>query len=107
MKRKLKLDDTLDVFGVHGISGICGSLATGIFASKLVNSAGADGLLYGNSAQVWIQLKSVLITGLYSFVASYLLLLLVKYTIGLRVSEQEEDEGLDASLHGEIAYPHH
>lgn len=107
IKRKLKLDDTLDVFGVHGISGIWGALATGIFASKLVNSAGADGLLYGNSAQVWIQLKSVIITGLYSFAVSYLLLLLVKATIGLRVSEQEEEEGLDASLHGEIAYPHH
>ncbi len=97
-------DDALDAFGVHGIGGIFGALATGIWATKLVNPAGANGLLHGNPVQLWIQLKTVMITMAYSFVVSYILLRLVNLFCGLRASEQNERIGLDLSEHREVGY---
>jgi len=103
-KMKLGYDDTLDAFGVHGIGGIWGALATGLFATKAVNSAGADGLFYGNPGLFFIQLKAVLVTVVYSFVVSYVLLKIIDFTMGLRVTEQEEQIGLDLTQHRESGY---
>jgi len=97
-------DDALDAFGVHGIGGIWGAIATGIWATKMVNTAGADGLLHGNPVQLWIQLKAVLATMAYSFVVSFILLKLVNLVCGLRASEENERIGLDLTEHREVGY---
>jgi Amt family ammonium transporter len=104
IKVKFGYDDSLDAFGVHGIGGIWGALATGLWATKAVNSAGADGLFYGNPVQLWIQLKAVAVTAVYSLVVTYVLLKLIDKVLGLRVSEQEERIGLDLTQHREAAY---
>jgi Amt family ammonium transporter len=92
LKHALKYDDSLDAFGVHGIGGIIGALLTGVFVSKEIS--GVDG-------SFWIQLKGVAVTVTYGFVASFLILKAIDMAIGLRVSEEQEREGLDISLHGE------
>lgn len=104
LKPKFGYDDSLDAFGVHGIGGIWGALATGLFATKAVNSAGADGLFYGNPGQFLIQLKATLITIVYSAIATYVLLKLVQLVVGLRADEHEERVGLDLTEHKESAY---
>jgi Amt family ammonium transporter len=104
IKAKFNYDDSLDAFGVHGVGGIWGAIATGIWASKAVNPGGADGLLYGNPIQVWIQIKAVIITIVYSFVVGLVLLKLVDLVMKLRVSEHEERIGLDLTQHREGAY---
>jgi ammonium transporter, Amt family len=105
LKAKLGYDDALDAFGCHGIGGIWGALATGIFATKAVNPAGADGLLYGNAAQLGIQGIGVLVTILFAGVATFVILKLISLVLKLRASVDEEENGLDLSLHGEQAYP--
>ncbi len=102
-KIKLGYDDTLDAFGVHGIGGIWGAVATGIFATKAVNSAGADGMLYGNPGLLWIQVKAVLVTLVYSGTVTFVLAKLVDVTLGLRVTERDERIGLDLTQHRESA----
>jgi Amt family ammonium transporter len=104
VKPRLGYDDALDAFGVHGIGGIWGALATGLFATTAVNSAGANGLFYGNPALLWIQLKAVLVTVVYSGVLSFVLLKLVDMVIGLRAGEQAERIGLDLIDHRETGY---
>lgn len=104
LKVKFGYDDSLDAFGVHGVGGIWGALATGLWATKSVNSAGADGLFYGNPAQFLVQIKAVLVTGVYSFVVTFILLKLVDIIVGLRASEQDERIGLDLTQHREAAY---
>jgi len=104
LKIKRGIDDSLDVFAVHGVGGILGMLATGIFASLAVNSAGADGLLAGNGVQLLNQLLGVAAVGAYAFVATWILGKLVDITVGLRVGQSEETVGLDLSQHGERAY---
>jgi len=104
LKTKLGFDDSLDVFAIHGVGGILGMLATGIFATMAVNSAGADGLLAGNEMQFLKQLAGVLAVGAFAFVATWILGKLVDVTIGLRVGQMEETVGLDLSQHGERAY---
>ncbi|OGV51974.1 MAG: ammonia channel protein [Lentisphaerae bacterium GWF2_52_8] len=104
VKTKLGYDDTLDAFGVHGVGGIFGALATGLFATKAVNAGGADGLFYGNPAQFWIQIKAVIIAMVYSFVVSYLLFKLVDLVMGLRAGNDEERIGLDLTEHREAGY---
>jgi Amt family ammonium transporter len=104
LKPKFGYDDSLDAFGVHGIGGMWGAVATGIFATKAVNAAGADGLLYGNPGQLWIQIKATLITIVYSAIVTYVLLKLVQLVIGLRADEHDERVGLDLSEHKESAY---
>jgi Amt family ammonium transporter len=104
LKTKLGFDDSLDVFAVHGVGGILGMLATGIFATMAVNSAGADGLLAGNGVQFLKQLLGVVAVGAYAFVVTWILGKLVDVTIGLRVGQMEETVGLDLSQHGERAY---
>jgi len=104
VKPKLGYDDSLDVVGVHCVGGIVGALATGLFASKLVNSAGADGLFFGNPGQMGIQALAVLVTLVYSFVISYIIFKILDATMGLRVSPEEEVAGLDISEHQETGY---
>jgi Amt family ammonium transporter len=104
LKTKLGYDDSLDAFGVHGIGGIWGVIATGLWATKTINPDGADGLFYGNPAQLLIQLKVVLVTAVYSFVIGYVLLKFVDVVIKLRVTEHEERVGLDLTQHREAAY---
>ncbi len=104
IKAVLGYDDTLDAFGVHGMGGIWGVVATGIFASKAVNPAGADGLLYGNPGLLWIQIKAVIVTVVFSFAVGIVLLKLVDAFVGLRVGEHEERVGLDLTMHREAAY---
>jgi Amt family ammonium transporter len=104
VKEKLGYDDALDAFGVHCVGGIWGALATGLWATTTVNSAGANGLFYGNPAQFVIQLKAVAITVAYSGVVSFVLLKLVDLVIGLRAKEQSERIGLDLTDHRETGY---
>jgi Amt family ammonium transporter len=100
-RSKSKLDDTLDVFPCHGIGGMVGMLMTGLFATKAVNSAGNDGWFYGNPAFFLTQVKALLIVVPYSFIVSYGIFKLINAILPLRVSSQEEEEGLDASQHAE------
>jgi Amt family ammonium transporter len=104
VKPRLGYDDSLDAFGVHGIGGIWGALATGLFASKLVNPAGADGLFFGNPKQFLIQLLAVAVTMAYSFVATLILYKVVDWVVGMRVTEKDEIMGLDLTQHNENAY---
>ncbi|HRH47986.1 MAG TPA: ammonium transporter [Panacibacter sp.] len=100
-KSKTTLDDTLDVFPCHGLGGIVGVIMTGIFATKSVNGAGADGLLYGNPEFFFTQLKALAIVVPYSFIMSYGIFKFINFILPIRVSEEEEDLGLDASQHNE------
>lgn len=103
-KGKFGYDDSLDVVGIHGVGGAVGILATGVLASKAVNSAGADGLFFGNPAQFGVQALTVLAVALFSFVGTYVLLKLVDGMTGLRISPEDEAIGLDLSQHNERAY---
>lgn len=100
-KSKSKLDDTLDVFPCHGLGGMVGMLLTGIFATKTVNSAGNDGLFYGNFSFLFTQLKALLIVVTYSFVMSLAIFKFIDLILPLRVSEEEEEMGLDYTQHAE------
>jgi Amt family ammonium transporter len=104
LKSRLGYDDSLDVVGIHGIGGIWGALATGLFASTAINAAGADGLFYGNPGQLWIQFVSVVATCAFSFIVTYVQLKIVALIVPLRVTEEEEEAGLDVALHSESAY---
>jgi Amt family ammonium transporter len=104
IKPRLGYDDSLDVVGVHCVGGIWGALATGLFASKLVNSAGADGLFYGNPGQFLIQVIAVVVTMVFSFVVSYILFKILDATMGLRVTAEDEVAGLDITEHQETGY---
>ncbi|OLN31805.1 ammonium transporter [Desulfosporosinus metallidurans] len=104
MKAKFGYDDALDAFGCHGIGGTWGALATGIFATKTINSAGADGLFYGNASLLGIQAVSVLITVAFTVLATFIILKAIGLVMKLRVSDEQESTGLDLSLHGETAY---
>ena len=102
LKHALKYDDSLDAFGVHGIGGITGAILTGVFAVEKIG--GTAGLLEGNSGQVLTQIYGVLITLVYTAVVSFILLKLIDMVMGLRVTAEEEREGLDLALHGETVH---
>ena len=104
LKNRLGWDDALDVWGVHGVGGILGVLLLGIFATKSVNPAGADGLLFGNSSFFIKQLIAVVGFGVYAFVFSYGLLVVMEKFMKVRTTQNEEELGLDISLQGEEAY---
>ena len=105
LKRMLKADDAFDVFGVHGLGGIIGAILTGVFAAQsLGGTGGASPDTFAMGAQVWIQVKSVLLTIVWSGVVSFIAYKVVDLLVGLRVSEEQEREGLDISSHGETAY---
>jgi len=103
-KGRIGYDDTLDVVGIHGIGGTVGILAVGLFASKLINPAGADGLFFGQAGQLGIQAVTAGAAALFSFVGTSIILKLVNGLIGLRISSEEEAVGLDLSQHNERAY---
>ena len=104
LKPRLGYDDSLDVVGVHCVGGVTGALLTGLFASRAVNPAGADGLFFGNPAQFGIQAVAVAVTLVFCFVGALVLLKVVDAVVGLRVYEEDEVVGLDLSQHGETAY---
>lgn len=104
LKARLKLDDSLDVVGIHGVGGAIGTICLGIFASTAVNPGGVDGLLAGNVAQLWKQVFGVAVVGSYTLVVSWILLKIIHSTMGLRVSEEAEVAGLDYTEHSETAY---
>ncbi len=99
-----RVDDALDVFGVHGVGGIIGALATGVFATKTINAAGNDGLLYGNPSLLLTQFFAVAAVAIYAAGVTFVLLKLINMVVGIRVSPEEEARGLDSSQHGETAY---
>jgi Amt family ammonium transporter len=104
IKRIFHYDDSLDAFGVHGISGFWGTLAAGLFASKVINPAGADGLLAGNGRQFFVQLVAAAATVGYAFIGTYILYKLVNIVVGVRATEEDEAIGLDLADHNERAY---
>jgi Amt family ammonium transporter len=104
LRPRLKVDDALDVWAVHGIGGTWGAIATGIFATVAVNAAGQNGLLFGNPQQLLTQAIAVGATWAYAAVATFVIVKVIDLTIGMRVKESEESLGLDRSQHGEIAY---
>ncbi len=103
LKRLLRADDALDVFGVHGVGGIIGALLTGVFNAKALGGPGLDsaGLILG---QVWVQLEGVLLTIVWSGVVAWVAYKIADMVCGLRVPEDQEREGLDVTSHGESAY---
>ncbi|MCQ8905091.1 MAG: ammonium transporter [Methanothermobacter sp.] len=103
LKPRLEYDDALDVFGIHGMSGIWGSVATGLFAAPFINELGT-GLIYGNPGQLTAQVLAVAVVAAYSFVVTLIIGKLLDITVGLRVSSKEEIEGLDTHLHEETGY---
>lgn len=104
VKEKLRYDDTLDAFGCHGIGGIWGVIATGLFATKTINPAGADGFFYGGAHLLGVQLIMVAVTVAFTATASYIILKIVDKLVGLRVSDDVEEIGLDPVIHGVEAY---
>ncbi len=104
LKARLGYDDSLDVVGIHGIGGTWGALATGLFASTAVNPDGADGLFFGNPAQFGIQVISVVVTMVFAFVMTLIILKVVDAITGLRVDPEDEEKGIDVSLHNEAGY---
>jgi Amt family ammonium transporter len=104
LKRKLGYDDALDAFGVHGVGGALGAILTGVVARKAWNPAGKDGLLFGGAGVLLEQLIAVAAAGAYAALVTFALLKLIEKTIGLRAAKDEEQEGLDAALHGEEGY---
>lgn len=105
IKPFFKYDDALDAFGVHGMGGIVGSILTGVFATHAVTGeGGAEGALYGDWHQLWIQVVATLVSIVFSAVVTYILYVIVDKTIGMRVCRRVEEEGLDIYEHGESAY---
>jgi Amt family ammonium transporter len=104
LKSRFGFDDALDVVGIHGLGGIFGALATGLFASKAVNPSGADGLFFGNPSQLFIQAVSVVASIAFSFVMALIILKVVDKLVGLRVADDEEEAGPDVSMHSETGY---
>jgi Amt family ammonium transporter len=103
-KGRIGYDDSLDVLGTHGIGGIVGTLATGLFASTAINPLGADGFLAGNSSLFGVQMTAIVVVVFYSFLGTYALLKLMESSMSLRVAQEEEATGLDLSQHNERAY---
>ncbi len=101
---KTNVDDSLDVWAAHGIGGLVGAVLTGFFAEKAVNSFGNDGLLFGNAGLVWTQIVAVCATALYAFIATYIILKVIAIFMPIRVTSEEEEEGLDMAAHGESGY---
>lgn len=104
LKSKMGYDDSLDVVGIHGVGGTWGAMATGLFASTAVNEGGANGLFYGNPGQLWIQFVSVAATLIFAFVMTLIILKVVDVLVGLRITDEEEEKGMDVVLHNEAGY---
>jgi Amt family ammonium transporter len=103
-KTRFGYDDSLDAFGVHGVGGTLGTVAVGLFASLAINSAGANGMFFGNPRQLAVQAGAVAFIALYSFVVSLVLFKIIEKLVGVRVDVEQETEGIDISQHGETGY---
>ena len=103
-KTRFGYDDSLDAFGVHGVGGTLGTVAVGLFASLAINSAGANGMFFGNPRQLAVQAGAVALVALYSFVVSLVLFKIIEKVVGVRVDVEQETEGIDISQHGETGY---
>ncbi len=103
-KNKMKWDDALDVWGVHGIGGVLGTILLGVFASKAVNVAGTDGLWLGGGTFFWKQVIAVIGASVYAFIFTYLMLIIINAITPVKISAEDEKQGLDMALHGEKAY---
>ncbi|MED3879248.1 ammonium transporter [Priestia megaterium] len=103
-KKKIGYDDALDAFGLHGIGGTWGGIATGLFATTSVNDAGANGLFYGDPSLLWKQLVAIVATYLFVGIATFIIVKVVGLIVSLRATQEEETLGLDITLHGERAY---
>jgi len=103
-KNKMKWDDALDVWGVHGVGGVLGTILLGVFASKVINPAGANGLLFGDSTFLFKQVVAVLAASVYAFLFTYLMLILINLITPVKVDEASQRIGLDEAIHGEKAY---
>ena len=103
-KTRFKLDDSLDVIGIHGVGGLVGTLCLGIFATKAANPGGVDGLLAGNADQLISQIIGIVAVGVYAFVVSWILFKVIHSVMGLRLSDEAEVEGMDYTEHSETAY---
>ncbi|WP_051245808.1 ammonium transporter [Veillonella magna] len=104
IKTKLGYDDSLDAFGIHGVGGLWGAIATGLFASTAVNEAGADGLFFGNPMQLWIQIEGIVYCALYGIAVTAVIVLAMKACMRVRADEGEQIVGMDALEHGERGY---
>ena len=104
IRARSKLDDSLDVFSCHGLAGMAGALLTGVFATKAVNPAGNNGLLYGNPGQLGVQVIAILAAIALAVVGTVVFMTLLKVTIGVKADVREQLSGLDLSEHGEEAY---
>ncbi|MBI5949538.1 MAG: ammonium transporter [Chloroflexi bacterium] len=105
LRARIGLDDSLDVVGVHGVGGMWGALATGLFANAAVSGIPfADGLIHGNPQQLWDQSVGIVAVGAYSFIVTFVILKVLDLTVGIRVTEDDEELGLDVTQHGERAY---
>ena len=104
VKNRFRFDDTLDAFGIHGVGGTVGALLTGVFCTVAVNEAGANGLFFGNPMQLVRQAAAVGATIAYAVVVTWILLKAVDLFVGLRVTAEEEEQGLDWTQHGETGY---
>jgi Amt family ammonium transporter len=104
LRMTLRIDESLDVFACHGVGGAWGAIATGIFASKAINPAGANGLIFGNPGLVWTQLVAVAVVAVFAFAVTIVIAKLIDVFMGLRVKDNEELVGLDISQHGESIY---
>lgn len=103
-KNRMKWDDALDVWGVHGVGGVLGSILLGVFASKMVNGSGVDGLIYGNATFLGKQIVAVVGASIYAFIFTYLSLIVINMITPVKVEQEIEKSGLDIGLHGEKAY---
>ena len=104
LKNRMGWDDALDVWGVHGVGGCLGTILLGVFASKAANFSGHNGLMYGNTHFFAKQVIAVVVACVYAFVFTYIMLALINKITSVKVTETEEDKGLDESIHGEKAY---
>jgi Amt family ammonium transporter len=104
MKSRFRYDDSLDVVGVHGVGGTWGALATGLFASQVVNADGRNGLLFGDASTLGIQMVAIVATWVFAALLTWILLKILDATMGLRVSDEDEQMGLDLSQHNEAGY---
>jgi len=104
LKDKLGYDDSLDTVGVHGVGGAWGAIATGLFASKLINTSGGNGLFNGNPSLLASQVLALVVAIVYAFVLTWVILKVLDKTMGLRLSAEDEFEGLDLAQHGESGY---
>lgn len=103
-KNKMKWDDALDVWGVHGVGGVFGTILLGVFAAKSFNAAGSNGLLLGNAHFFWVEVLAVVIASIYSFIFTYIMLIVINFITPVKVTDEDQRLGLDLSIHGEQAY---